>query len=67
MLGMCIALSLSLASYVTLRVMESGAVRQVDQTLMVDELEANDALPDVKLLKQLMHRTLEFMLMAPRL
>lgn len=67
MIGMCLVLSLSVASYITLRVMESGAARQVEQAIMAEEIDANDALPDVKLLKQLMHRTFEFMLMAPRL
>lgn len=67
MIGMCIALSLSLASYITLRVMESGGVRPFEPEVMAEELESNDALPDVKLFKQLMHKTLEFMLMAPRL
>jgi hypothetical protein len=47
--------------------MESGADRDIQQEMMAEELESGEALPDVKLLKQLMHKTLEFMLLAPRI
>lgn len=67
LIGMCIALSLSLASYLALRIMESGTSHGIQQEIMAEELEEGDALPDVRLLKQLMHKTLEFMLVAPRL
>jgi hypothetical protein len=38
----------------------------VPQEMMAEEIDAEDALPDVHLLKQLMHKTLEFMMMSPR-
>jgi hypothetical protein len=62
-----IALCLSLASYVTLQIMESRTSQKIQQEIMAEELESGEALPDVKLLKQLMHKTLEFMLVAPRI
>lgn len=64
---MCAAIALSLASYLTLRILESNTSHRIQQEIMAEELESKDALPDVKLLKQLMQKTLEFMLVAPRL
>jgi hypothetical protein len=65
LIGVCLALSLSMASYVTLRVLEAPAAEPVPD-MMVEELESGDALPDVQLLKKLMSKTLEFMLTTPR-
>jgi hypothetical protein len=47
--------------------MESRVVLPTEEEMMAEELEPGEALPDVKLLKQLMHKTLEFMLVAPRI
>jgi hypothetical protein len=63
---MCIALCLSVASYMTLQILESKTSHQIPQEMMAEDLESQEALPDVHLLKQLMHKTLEFMLMVPR-
>lgn len=65
-IGMCAALLISLASYMTLQILESRASLPIEEEIMAEELESGDALPDVQLLKQLMHKTLEFMLVAPR-
>lgn len=66
-IGLCAALLLSLACYLTLQIMESGAGVTDEQEILAEELKSSEALPDVKLLKQLMHKTLEFMLVAPRI
>jgi hypothetical protein len=66
LIGLIAALCLSLASYVSLQVMEAGTSHRVDQEIMAEELEPNGPLPDVQLLKKLMHKTLEFMLVTPR-
>lgn len=67
LIGLCTALLISLASYVTLQIMESRVALPTETEMMAEELEQGEALPDVKLLKQLMHKTLEFMLVAPRI
>jgi len=66
-IGMCVALCISMASYLTLQIMESDANSGIQSEIMAEELESGEALPDVRLLKQLMHKTLEFMLLAPRI
>jgi len=65
--GMCAVLCLSLASYFTLQILESGVEHQNNTEIMAEELESGQALPDVQLLKKLMHKTLEFMLATPRM
>ena len=66
-IALCAAMCLSLASYLTLRVMESQAHPQLPVEMMAEEVESSEALPDVQLLKKLMSKTLEFMLTTPRL
>jgi hypothetical protein len=66
-IGMCAVLCVSLASYLTLHILESGTTPQYNQEIMAEELESGEALPDVMLLKKLMHKTLEFMLATPRM
>ena len=65
--ALCVALSLSIGSYLTLRVLETHTVNVASQEMMAEELEGGNTLPDVHLLKQLMHKTLEFMLFSPRI
>ncbi|HLF63691.1 MAG TPA: hypothetical protein VI603_08055 [Saprospiraceae bacterium] len=67
LIGLCAVLCLSLASYLALQIMESGTTQRIKQEMMAEEIKSGDALPDVQLLKQLMHKTLEFMLVAPRI
>ena len=67
LIGMCLAISLSIASYMTLHILESGNPGIDAQEMMAEEVEADHALPDVHLLKKLMHKTLEFMIIAPGL
>ena len=66
LIGLCAALCLSLASYLTLRFMESGTSHRIDQEILAEELDAKEALPDVQLLKKIMNKTLEFMLKSPQ-
>ena len=67
LIGICVALCLSLASYVTLHVLEQRPIQPGNQEILAEELESGEALPDVQLLKKLMHKTLEFMLSVPRM
>lgn len=63
--AVCFALTLSLASYLTLQILESHRSGEaVPEHIMADEVEKG-ALPDVQLFKQLMHKTLEYMLTTP--
>jgi hypothetical protein len=66
LIGVCLALSMSLASNVTLRVLETQSVHESVPEMIVEDIETGDALPDVQLLKKLMSKTLEFMLSTPR-
>lgn len=66
-IGMCAVLCLSLASYLTLQILESDTRHQIKQEIMAEELGSGEALPDVQLLKKLMTKTLEFMLTTPRM
>ena len=66
-IGMCAVLCLSLASYLTLHILESRSTERVNQEIMAEELESGEALPDVQLLKKIMHKTLEFMLTVPQI
>ena len=65
-IALCVAICLSLASYLTLRVLETQAVHSVPSELMAEDVDSGSALPDVQLLKSLMHKTLEFMLSTPK-
>ena len=65
--GVCLALTLSFGSYITLRVLESPTAIPVQQEILAEEMESGEALPDVQLLKKLMSKTLEFMLKVPKL
>jgi hypothetical protein len=66
-IGMCAVLCLSLASYLTLHILESRSTERFNQEIMAEELESGEALPDVQLLKKIMHKTLEFMLTVPQI
>lgn len=65
--ALCLAICLSLASFLTLRVIETrtGLTTEEDRVL-AEEREFGEALPDVMLFKRLMNKTLEFILVAPR-
>jgi len=67
LIGVCLALGLSLASYLTLHILEAPPAHLLQQEMMAEEVESGDALPDVQLLKKLMSKTLEFMLRTPKL
>lgn len=60
------AICLSLTSYVALRFLETKSGELSEQQILAEDRDS-DALPDVRLIKKLMHKTLEFMLYAPRL
>lgn len=66
LLAVCFALTLSLASYLTLQILEAHNSNAVPEQIMADEVKKG-ALPDVQLFKQLMHKTLEYMLTTPRI
>jgi hypothetical protein len=67
LIALCSILCLSIASYLTLHVMETHSRSNAEYEIMAEDMESNEALPDVQLIKRLMHKTLEFMLVVPRI
>jgi hypothetical protein len=65
--GLSLLLCLSVASFVYLNSVNATVSVDVENIYVEEvEQERKDILPDVQLLKMLMHKTLEFMTLAPR-
>lgn len=64
--ALALLLCLSISSFVYLNAVTTAGASG-EQDIFVEEYEERrDILPDVQLLKTLMHKTLEFMTVAPR-